>query len=157
VGVGRGSRKRRQNVRRLPTPTPTPPHKGEGNTHGECARLRHPLSNHSPPTRRTPWRKARCAATRKRRNPSRTRTKTRAPPPPRRSPACTARPIQSPTARNSRRGAQRQTPSSAGGGSTREARRGGAVRQGPHKSVLDARPARHVFRMLEQWDVRRSK
>ena len=47
------------------------------------------------PTRRTPWRKARCAATRKRRSRSRTRTRTRAPPPPRRSPACTARPTQS--------------------------------------------------------------
>jgi hypothetical protein len=115
---------------------------------GECARLRHPLSNHSPRTRRTPWRKARCAATRKRRSRSRTRTRTRVPPPPRRSPACTARPPQSRTARNSRRGAQ-QTPSPAGGGSTREARRGGVVRYRP-----DFRAAR---RRRECLDLRRAK
>jgi hypothetical protein len=66
--------------------------------HRECARLRHPLSNH--PTRRTPWRKARCAATRKRRNRSRTRTSRKAPPPPRRSPACTARRTRTRTARS---------------------------------------------------------
>ena len=79
-------------------PPLTPPHKGEGNMPGECATLRRSLSNH--PTRRTPWRKARCAATRKRRSQSRTRTNRKAPLLRRRSPACTARRTRTRTARS---------------------------------------------------------
>jgi hypothetical protein len=71
----------------------------------ECATLRRSLSNH--PTRRTPWRKARCAATRKRRNRSRTRTSKKAPPPPRRSPACTVRRTRTRTATRSLKSARR--------------------------------------------------
>jgi excinuclease ABC subunit B len=64
---------------------------------GGWVKLRRPLTNHPSKTRRPPWQKVRCAATRKRRNRSRTRTSRRAPKPPRRSLTCTARP--SPAAR----------------------------------------------------------
>jgi hypothetical protein len=91
-----------------PHPYPSPQGGGE---HARRMRYIAPSAfESSSPTRRTPWRKARCAATRKRRSRSRTRTRTRAPPPPRRSPACTARPPQSPTARNSQHSAANTLP-----------------------------------------------
>jgi hypothetical protein len=114
--------------------------------HSECARLRHPLSNHSPPTRRTSWRKARCAATRKRRSRSRTRTSKKAPPPPRRSPACTARRTRTRTAR-SRKPARRAATNTLPCRGRVDARSASGWGCAP-RPALDARPVRHA-RCLE--------
>ena len=107
----------------LPTPTPTPPHKGEGNMHGECATLRHrfriiqPGGRHGERPDAQQQGKEEAEAGQEqgqgRRRPLAIRRH--------------AQPDQSKAVRQEIASAARQTPSPAGGGSTREARRGGVV------------------------------
>jgi hypothetical protein len=69
------------------------------------------LSNHPSRARRSPWRRVRCAATAKRSSRSRTRTRSKAPKRPRRSPPCTARSNPAPRTRaNTARSTSRRCP-----------------------------------------------